>query len=79
MRLGTRRSKLSERLGNGLAPLGLALEMTLDRRGYRELPAIKRRVSLLTRKTINQLGNFGLLREQLAHAAALYFANRKRA
>lgn len=65
--------------GNGLAPLGLALEMTLDRRGYRELPAIKRRVSLLTRKTINQLGNFGLLREQLAHAAALYFANRKRA
>lgn len=65
--------------GNGLAPLGLALEMALDRRGYRELPMIKRRVSLLTRKTINQLANFGLLREQLAHAAGLYFAKRKQA
>jgi len=60
--------------GNGLVPLGLALEMSLDRRCYRELPAIKRSVSLLTRKTINQLPAFRLLRERLARAATRYFA-----
>lgn len=60
--------------GNGLVPLGLALEMSLDRRCYRGLPAIKRTVSLLTRKTINQLPAFRLLRERLGRAAALYFA-----
>jgi DNA-binding transcriptional LysR family regulator len=62
--------------GNGLVPLGLALEMALDRRCYRELPAVKRRVSLLTRKTINQLAGFVLLREQLTRAATAYFVKR---
>ena len=64
--------------GNGLVPLGLALEMALDRRCYRELPAVKRRVSLLTRKTIDQLAAFVLLREQLTRAATAYFAKRRR-
>jgi len=62
--------------GNGLVPLGLALEMALDRRCYRELPAVKRRVSLLTRKTIDQLAGFVLLREQLTRAATAYFVKR---
>jgi hypothetical protein len=39
---------------------------------------VKRRVSLLTRKTINQLAGFGLLREQLTRAATAYFAGRGR-
>lgn len=63
--------------GNGLVPLGLALEMDLDRRCYRELSNVKRRVSLLTRKTIDQLSGFALLREQLALAATDYFARRR--
>jgi DNA-binding transcriptional LysR family regulator len=64
--------------GNGLVPLGLALEMGLDRRCYRELPAVKRRVSLLTRKTIDQLAGFVLLRERLTRAATAYFVKRRR-
>jgi DNA-binding transcriptional LysR family regulator len=64
--------------GNGLVPLGLALEMALDRPCYRELPAVKRRVSLLTRKTINQLAGFVLLRERLTRAATAYFVKRTR-
>jgi DNA-binding transcriptional LysR family regulator len=64
--------------GNGLVPLGLVLEMALNRRCYRELPGVERRVSLLTRKTINQLAAFVLLREQLTRAATAYFAERRR-
>jgi DNA-binding transcriptional LysR family regulator len=60
--------------GDGLAPLGLAMEMGLDRKCYRPLPAIKRRVSLLTRKTIHQLESFGQLRDQLVQATVRYFA-----
>ena len=60
--------------GDGLIPLGLILEKGLRRRSYSELPAIKRPVSLLTRKTINQLASFGRLREQLVKATAAYFA-----
>jgi hypothetical protein len=52
--------------------------MGLTRRCYRELPGVERRVSLLTRKTINQLAGFGLLREQLTLAATAYFARRGR-
>jgi DNA-binding transcriptional LysR family regulator len=60
--------------GDGLAPLGLAMEMGLDRRCYRVVPAIKRRVSLLARKTIHQLESFARLRDHLTQAAAMYFA-----
>ena len=52
--------------------------MALDRRSYRELPAVERRVALLTRKTISQLAGFALLRERLTQAAAAYFAQRRR-
>lgn len=55
--------------GDGIVPLGLALEMRLPRRSYRELPFVARRVVLLTRKTIDQLESFRALREQLLKAA----------
>jgi len=60
--------------GDGLIPLGLILEKGLRRRCYSELPGIKRPVSLLTRKTINQLASFDRLREQLVRATTAYFA-----
>ncbi|TMG86728.1 MAG: hypothetical protein E6H78_03290 [Betaproteobacteria bacterium] len=60
--------------GDGLIPLGLILEKGLRRRCYSELPGIKRPVSLLTRKTINQLTSFDRLREQLVRATTAYFA-----
>ena len=65
---------LSDGVEDGLIPLGLILEKGLRRRSYSELPGIKRPVSLLTRKTINQLASFGRLREQLIKATAAYFA-----
>jgi DNA-binding transcriptional LysR family regulator len=60
--------------GDGLIPLGLTLESGLDRACYRELPGVRRPVSLLARKTVNQLASFALLREQLKEAAESYFA-----
>lgn len=44
--------------GDGLVPLGLALEMQLDRRCYREVAGVKRHITLVTRKTVNQLAAF---------------------
>jgi DNA-binding transcriptional LysR family regulator len=60
--------------GDGLAPLGLALETGLDRRCCRALPGVERRVSLLTRKTVNQLASFAKLRDALISATAARFA-----
>jgi DNA-binding transcriptional LysR family regulator len=60
--------------GDGLIPLGLALESNLDRDCYRELSGVRRPVSLLARKTVNQLASFVRLREELAKAARSYFA-----
>jgi DNA-binding transcriptional LysR family regulator len=60
--------------GDGLIPLGLAIESGLDRASYRELSGVRRPVSLLARKTVNQLASFTLLREQLSAAARAYFA-----
>lgn len=60
--------------GDGLVPLGLALEMELDRRCYRELRAVKRHISLITRKTVNQLASFRLLRAQLVMEITRYFS-----
>lgn len=54
--------------GNGLLPLGLALDLQLDRTCYRTLPGVARRVVLLTRKTIHELPGFVALRAQLALA-----------
>lgn len=60
--------------GNGLVPLGLARESRLPVRSYRVLARVERRISLLTRKTIDQLPSCRALREQLAVAAAAHLA-----
>jgi DNA-binding transcriptional LysR family regulator len=60
--------------GDGLVPLGIAIEMHLDRRCYREVAGVRRRISLVTRKTVNQLAGFQRLREQLVMEAQRYFA-----
>ena len=60
--------------GDGLAPLGLVMEMGIGRRAFRLLPGVERRVSLSTRKTINQLASFQRLRDGIASAAQRYFA-----
>src|SRR5690606_2685652 len=49
--------------GDGLVPLGIAIEMRLDRRCYREVAGVRRHISLVTRKTVNQLSTFQRLRE----------------
>jgi DNA-binding transcriptional LysR family regulator len=61
--------------GDGLVPLGLVIAMDLDRRCYREIRGVRRHIALLTRKTVNQLANFRLLRERLVREAARYFSN----
>jgi DNA-binding transcriptional LysR family regulator len=65
--------------GDGLVPLGLAIEMELDRGSYREVRGVRRQISLVTRKTVNQLAGFRLLRERLVKEAAQYFAARNSA
>jgi DNA-binding transcriptional LysR family regulator len=59
--------------GDGLVPLGLALGMELDARCYGEVRGVKRPVSLVTRKTVNLLASFGLLREALVREAERFF------
>lgn len=59
--------------GDGLAPLGLALEMNVKGRAYRLLPKVERHVTLFTRKTVNQLHSFTRLRVAIADAAARHF------
>jgi DNA-binding transcriptional LysR family regulator len=60
--------------GDGLVPLGIALEMHLERRCYREVPGVQRHISLVTRKSVNQIAAFQRLREQLVMEAARYFS-----
>jgi DNA-binding transcriptional LysR family regulator len=55
--------------GNGLVPLGLARELGVDPACYRKLPGVRRQVSLLTRKTVNQLPEFALFRDRLTALA----------
>ncbi|MDB5923863.1 MAG: hypothetical protein JWN13_2799 [Betaproteobacteria bacterium] len=59
--------------GDGLAPLGLVMEMGIERRAFRLLPGVQRRVSLSTRKTVNQLASFQRLRDGIIQAARRYF------
>jgi DNA-binding transcriptional LysR family regulator len=66
------------RFGDGLIPLGLALEAGLARGSYRELSGIVRPVSLLTRKTVHQLTSFRLLQERLQREATAYFADARK-
>lgn len=54
--------------GNGLLPLGLALDLKLDHSCYRILSDVVRRVVLLTRKTLSELPSFVALRSQLSLA-----------
>lgn len=60
--------------GDGLVPLGMAIEMNLDKRCYREIPGVRRHISLITRKTVNQLASFRELRERLVKETARYFS-----
>ena len=62
--------------GDGLVPLGMAIEMNLDKRCYGEISAVRRHISLITRKTINGLAGFRLLREQLVKEVARYFSRK---
>lgn len=57
--------------GDGLAPVGLVLEMGFPRESYRELAGVERHVVLLTRKTVAQLASFAALRDELTKAARL--------
>lgn len=60
--------------GNGLVPLGLALDLGLDRGGYRPLRGVTRRIALITRKTVHELPGFVALRTQLAAAVKTHLA-----
>jgi DNA-binding transcriptional LysR family regulator len=59
--------------GNGLVPLGLVQELGVDPACYRRLAGLRRHISLLTRKTVNQLPEFALFRDRLIAAAQAYF------
>jgi DNA-binding transcriptional LysR family regulator len=63
--------------GDGLVPLGIAIEMHLDRRCYREVEGVSRHIALVTRKTVNQLAAFQRLREALLNEAARYFSGKE--
>ncbi len=56
--------------GNGILPLGLALDLHLKRSSYRLLPGVARRVALFSRKTVHSLPGFVTFREQLTVATA---------
>jgi len=60
--------------GDGLVPLGLALEMKLDPRHYRALPGVSRKVALFTRKTVGHTPNFVRFRDEVIREAVSYFA-----
>lgn len=64
--------------GDGLIPLGLALESRIEARCYRRLAGVARPVALLARKTVNGLPGFVRLREGLREAAEAYFASAAR-
>lgn len=59
--------------GDGLVPLGVAREMKVDRRAWRAVPGLNRKVALFTRKTVNRMPGFAAFREALVREAAAYF------
>jgi DNA-binding transcriptional LysR family regulator len=59
--------------GDGLVPLGLARTLGVDARGYREVPGVTRRISLVTRKLVNQLASFQALQARLKREIERYF------
>jgi DNA-binding transcriptional LysR family regulator len=56
--------------GNGLVPLGLALDLKLPRAGYKRLPGVSRSVALYSRKTVHEQPAYVALRTQLERAVA---------
>ena len=60
--------------GDGLVPLGLAMEMRLDRRHYRVLPGVSRKVAMFTRKTVGHTPSFVRFRDEVIREAAGYFS-----
>jgi len=64
--------------GDGLIPLGLALESRVEPGCCRRLAGVARPVALLVRKTVNALPGFVRLRERLREAAEAYFASSAR-
>ena len=62
--------------GEGLVPLGLARETKIAAGGMRLLAHVDRRVSLLTRKTVNQAESFTRLRRAIEESARRHFAPR---
>jgi DNA-binding transcriptional LysR family regulator len=56
--------------GDGLVPLGLARELKLDARCYREVAGLTRRVALFVRKTVNHAPGFARFRDALMREAA---------
>jgi DNA-binding transcriptional LysR family regulator len=71
-------SMVREGFGNGVLPLGLALDAKLSPRSLRSLPGIVRRLSLSTRKTLALSPPFIEFRDALARAVATDFAHRSR-
>jgi DNA-binding transcriptional LysR family regulator len=62
--------------GDGLVPLGLALEARINRSACRVLSRVERHVTLLTRKTVHQSQSYARLRVAIAEAAARHFEGR---
>lgn len=65
--------------GDGLVPLGLALETKVPARSMRVLKNVHRRVTLLARKTVNQSESFTRLRVAIESAARRHFEARLKA
>jgi DNA-binding transcriptional LysR family regulator len=57
--------------GDGLLPLGMTAR--LPRRSFHILEGVERHISLLTRKTVNQLPGFTALRQHLTLSAGARF------
>ena len=65
-------------VGDGLIPLGLAIEAGVGRRSWRELAGVARPVSLVTRKTVHGLASFRRLREHLEREARTYLSRARK-
>jgi DNA-binding transcriptional LysR family regulator len=60
--------------GNGLLPLGLAMESRVPRKTRRTLRGVARRISLFTRKSMLEDASFVAFRDQLVAKAKQHFA-----
>jgi len=60
--------------GNGLVPLGLALDLRVPRKARRTLGRVARSIVLITRKSLQEAGTFVGFRDQLVKAATRHFA-----